>query len=481
MTELPEAFVERVRMMLGEAFPAFMASYEQPRHYGLRVNPLKISPEAFEALSEFHLTRVPFLPGAYEYTKEDAASRHPFYRAGLYYLQEPSAMLPADILAPLPQDRVLDLCAAPGGKATALGARLRGKGVLVANDISKTRCRALLHNIEQFGITNAVVTNAVPSRLTGIFAGWFDKVLLDAPCSGEGMFRKDEGAVKDWSVEKSRECAAIQKDLVVQAADMLKAGGMMVYSTCTFSTQENEEVIRHLLRIRPEMTLCRIPERPGFSRGISPQGQSEDETARCCVRIWPHIAGGEGHFICMLKKEGTAQEAAWDNAIWDVKEDEAFRKASGSRRKKGKMQNRKADPQQNIDKDMLPFCPEGTRIVRQGDVLFAQPSGIPELPGINVLRSGLMLGQLRKDRFEPSQSCALAMTGKDYPSVINFPRDDPRLPHYLRGETVQLEEMNIQSTGAWQLVCVEGYPLGWGKAVGGILKNKLPAGWRELT
>ena len=271
-TMLPQKFLEDMKRILGEEFPDFAASYSKDVRKGLRLNTLKIRPEEFMQASGFHLTPVPWTVDGYFYSEEDQPSRHTFYSAGLYYLQEPSAMAPAQLLPVAPGDRVLDLCAAPGGKTTELGARLQGQGLLVANEISPVRVKALVRNAGLFGIPNAIITNTSPAKLLERYPRYFDKVLVDAPCSGEGMFRKDEDAIRTWSPEKVEECAATQREIIVEAADMLQSGGHMVYSTCTFAPEENEMTVLHLLKMRPEMELVEITKedgREGFAPGLS--------------------------------------------------------------------------------------------------------------------------------------------------------------------------------------------------------------------
>ena len=236
--KLPAVFLETMEKLLGDDFPEFLSSYDLPRRNGLRVNRLKVSSEEFCRTAPFPVEPVPWTDNGYFVDYRDMPARHPWYNAGVYYLQEPSAMAPAQILPVQPGDRVLDLCAAPGGKATELGAKLDGWGLLVANEISASRARALLHNIEVFGIRNALVTNESPARLSQRFPGYFDKVLVDAPCSGEGMFRKDPDVVKAWYPEKVEECAAVQREIIVQAADMLRPGGYRVYAAYTFAPEE---------------------------------------------------------------------------------------------------------------------------------------------------------------------------------------------------------------------------------------------------
>ncbi len=301
--ELPEAFEKRMRDMLGAEFDAYMSGYQDTRQYGLRVNPLKISGEELEKNTSFHLSPIPWTHDGYFYREEDQPARHPYYSAGLYYLQEPSAMTPASRLPVTPGERVLDLCAAPGGKATALGAALQGKGVLVANDISNSRAKALLKNLELFGIPNAFVTNEIPGKLAESFEGFFDKVLVDAPCSGEGMFRKDPAVIKTWDEERPEYFAKLQKDILKNAVKMLRPGGMLLYSTCTFAPVENEGSISWLLEEFPEMELQTMEGYEGFAPGHPEWGNGDPALVKC-VRIWPHRMNGEGHFLALLRKAG---------------------------------------------------------------------------------------------------------------------------------------------------------------------------------
>ena len=267
MVSLPREFEIKMKKLLGAEYEEFLDSYDRPRNFGLRVNVDKISTEEFEKKAPFHLTKIPWTENGYYYEEQDMPARHPFYYAGLYYLQEPSAMTPASRLVSQPGDRVLDLCAAPGGKATELGARLHGKGVLVANDISASRAKALLKNVEVFGIRNSFIVNEVPAKLAENFPEFFDKILVDAPCSGEGMFRKDPAVAKVWEGNKPYECAKQQKEIITRAAQMLAPGGDLLYSTCTFSPEENEQVIQFLLDSREDMEIREIKPFEGFAPG----------------------------------------------------------------------------------------------------------------------------------------------------------------------------------------------------------------------
>ena len=459
---LPEAFLCRMKEMLGNEYEAFLESYTRPRTFGLRLNTAKISAAEFEKIVPFPVTPIPWVKNAYFYPADVRPSRCPLYQAGLYYLQEPSAMTPASCLPAEPGDVVLDLCAAPGGKATALGSALKGEGLLVANDISASRARALLRNLELFGVTNSLIVNETPARLLERFPAYFSKILLDAPCSGEGMFRKEEALAKDWTPEKSRELSKIQRELILQAADMLRPGGLLLYSTCTFAPTEDEGVVSWLLENRPDMKLLEIPQHSGFSPGIPGWGNGM-ESLKQCVRLFPHKIDGEGHFMALLKKDGTG-----DNIRESVKTrtDPATEKwlrlffdEIGLRTLGGK-----------------PF--DFSRVETKGDKVYYLPPDSADFRGLVFLRNGLYLGDLKKNRFEPSQPFALALHKGDVEGTISLPVSDPRLERYLKGETLPIAPGEAAHGKGWHLLCVEGWPLGFGKLVNQTLKNKYPAGWR---
>lgn len=459
---LPEEFLIRMQAMLGDDFPAFLDSYQQPRTFGLRVNTAKISCQEFEKIVPFPVAPIPWITNGYFYPEDIRPSKCALYQAGLYYLQEPSAMTPASRLLPDPGEYVLDMCAAPGGKATALGAALKGQGLLVANDISSSRARALLRNIELFGIPNSFVTSVAPKDLVPCFPEFFHKIILDAPCSGEGMFRKEEALARDWSPAKSQELSLIQRDLILQAADMLRPGGYLLYSTCTFAPQEDEGTVSYLLENRPDMELMEIPGYKGFSQGVPSWGNGQPQLTRC-VRIFPHKMNGEGHFMALLHKPG--QTTSETSHVFTKPNRTAFEYIEAFFREIGL----KSLGGQPFDRN---------RVEIKGDKVYYLPPVSVSLHKINFLRNGLYLGDLKKNRFEPSQPLALALYKDEVSSVISLSVQDPRLEHYLKGETLPINPEEATSPKGWQLLCVEGYPLGFGKLVGQTLKNKYPSGWR---
>lgn len=441
---LPLAYTKRMETLLGTEYQAYLDSLQEERFFGLRVNTLKTAPEILAEKGMFSLSPVPWCTEGFYYHGEERPAKHPYYHAGLYYLQEPSAMAPAAALPVSAGDRVLDLCAAPGGKATQLAAKLGGTGVLFANDVSAGRAKTLLKNVELAGIRNAVVLSERPERLVERFSGFFDKILVDAPCSGEGMFRKEPEMVKSWNTEMLDFCRKEQAAILEACARLLRPGGLLLYSTCTFSPEEDEGSIAAFLQGNLEFRLLPLPKEHGFADGIPPLTD--------CARLYPHRVQGEGHFLALLEKSGT-------------QENFVFRQEQGGWEKE-------MEPFTDFVTETLRKKPEGT-YKRYGDGLYLLPERMPETTGLRVLRTGWFLGTLKKGRFEPSQAFAMGLKKEEVRREADFPLEDARVLRYLKGETVEFD-----GEDGWTLVCVDGFPLGWAKTQRGRLKNKYPVSWK---
>lgn len=467
MTELPEAFKEKMKGLLGTEYEPFLQSYEKERVQGLRRNPLKVDEESFLERMAFDLTKIDWADEGYYYGAADRPGKHPYHEAGLYYIQEPSAMAVVQLLEPKPGDYVLDLCAAPGGKTTQIAGRLFGEGFLLSNEIHPARAKILSQNVERMGIKNCVVANETPERLAERFPACFDKIVVDAPCSGEGMFRKDEAARAEWSPGHVAMCAERQARILESAACMLKGGGRMVYSTCTFSPEEDEMAIDHFLEVHPEFTIENRGTREGLSPGRPEWSQTKRSDLAGTYRIWPHHSEGEGHYLAVLKEAEDGGEAGRlpfpqylkDKAVWKVYEQfcrELF-----------------AEPDRYLKR---------TEYILFGDQLYLLPEGMRDLTGLKVVRPGLHMGTVKKNRFEPSHALALSMREEEARLHLSLKAEGPEVLRYLRGETLCIPEGEtaLQGQKGWVLVTVDGWSLGFLKLAGGILKNHYPKGLRWL-
>lgn len=428
---LPEAFLQRMEAQLGSEYPAFLESLERPRAVALRFNPMK----GERPVLPFVGAPVPWEPEGFYYDPETRPGLHVYHEAGVYYLQEASAMAPVALLDPKPGERVCDLCAAPGGKTTQIAGRMLGQGFLVCNEINPKRAKILSRNIERMGVANALVTNEHPETLASRFPGFFDRVLVDAPCSGEGMFRKEEAAVTDWSQETVQMCARRQREILDSAVRLVRPGGRLVYSTCTFAPEEDEETVAAFLEAHPEFTPEPV-EAPWFVPGEN-----------ASYRMWPHKLLGEGHFAAVLRK--TQGESGEIPACPGEKCPKAW---------------------ESFAKELDITLPEG-KAVSFGQSLYWAPTELPELNRLKVLRPGLELGTERKGRFEPAH--ALALWLKTCAITESFPPESPEMKAYLHGDVVP------SGKKGWCLVQAGGYAIGWGKGDGSVLKNHYPKGLRR--
>jgi NOL1/NOP2/sun family putative RNA methylase len=481
LMNLPGNYLENMKALLKDEYVAWREAMDQPSYQGLRINTMKLDPASWEEKKLYPGERVPWTVNGFYYDAGERPALDPYYYAGLYYLQEPSAMTPAAMLDVQPGDKVLDLCAAPGGKSTELGAKLRGQGLLVSNDISNTRARALLKNLELFGIPNILVTSEAPEKLADTFGAYFDKILVDAPCSGEGMFRKDPDLIKSWMDRGPEEYAPIQKQILKEAVRMLRPGGYLLYSTCTFAKIEDEDVIHWILEEEPEMELAELPLFEGAARGLGGEP---------VIRLFPHKIHGEGHFVALLHKKETDSDFTWSEQT-EKSENKSVSLQSGKKDRKSVCQEcndfaGKADPtvrQLEKESDFLEWeslCSRAfdrSRMMIKDNLVYLLPEGFQPHWKLRYLRSGLLLGEWKKKRFEPSQAAAMAMTFSDFSHCFSMKREDERVIRYLKGETIFLKEEETLPKG-WILVCVDGFPLGWAKYTGSSLKNKYYAGWR---
>ena len=458
---LPIEFEKKMKAFLGDEWDDFLYSYDNNRFQALRFNTLKVqSPEErmriLKTLKISSDKKVSWADEAYYFDENVRPGKHPYHEMGLYYIQEPSAMSAAALLAPKPGMRGLDLCAAPGGKSTQLATYLGDSGLLVSNEINTQRSRILSQNIERMGIKNAIVTNEDSFVLVSHFPGFFNAIQVDAPCSGEGMFRKLPEAIEQWSMENVAICAARQKEILDNAAVMLKPGGTIVYSTCTFSKEENEDVIEYFLERHPDFTLEEME------------------------RFWPHKVDGEGHFVAKLVRRGCVDT--------DLKADRKTKKNKNSKNRKNETkpaltkENMKLLSEfldETISEDMAAWI-KNSRLVMFGEQLYRLSDMEVDIKGLKVQRAGLHIGEFKKQRFEPSHSLALALKLNDAKNVVKLTCDNPQTIGFFNGQSVMLsDEQAAECKKGWALVCVDGYPAGWGKVNGAQVKNHYPKGLRN--
>ena len=461
MMNLPIEFEKKMKAFLGNEWDDFLYSYDNNRFQALRFNTLKVQSheEIMRILMVLEISsdkRVSWANEAYYFDENVRPGKHPYHEMGLYYIQEPSAMSAAALLAPKPGMRVLDLCAAPGGKSTQLATYLGDSGLLVSNEINTQRSRILSQNIERMGIKNAIVTNEDSFVLASHFPGFFNAIQVDAPCSGEGMFRKLPEAIEQWSMENVAICAARQKEILDNAAVMLKPGGTIVYSTCTFSKEENENVIEYFLERHPDFTLEEME------------------------RFWPHKVDGEGHFVAKLVRRGCVDT--------DLKADRKTKKNKNSKNRKNETkpaltkENMKLLSEfldETISEDVAAWI-KNSRLVMFGEQLYRLPDMEVDIKGLKVQRAGLHIGEFKKQRFEPSHSLALALKLSEAKNVVKLTWDDPQTTGFFNGQSVMLsDEQTAECKKGWALVCVDGYTAGWGKVNGTQVKNHYPKGLRN--
>lgn len=480
---LPTEYTERMRNMLGEEFDELLKSCEGSRHRALRLNRNKPLPEDEAYVS--HLTRVPWENSGFYYDEELSPGKHPFHDAGAYYIQEPSAMAPVAGMNIIPGEKILDLCAAPGGKSTQIAGYLQGEGLLVSNEINRDRCKILSENMERMGVVNGIVVNETPDRLAEHFQEYFDGILVDAPCSGEGMFRKNEEALVEWSPDNVKLCADRQDDILESAATMLKTGGRLMYSTCTFAPDEDEGTIFRFIKAHPEFYVESVSLTGGMEAGrfqfiekceyaLNATPEQVEQIGKT-VRLWPHKVRGEGHFMALLRKGETLSGT--------------FRGFVRGGVMKG-ISLKDAAPFMEFQKKHLytDYSPLTECFLMFGENLYMLPKDAPNLKGLKVMRPGLMLGTYLKNRFEPAHALAMSLTNAV--NKISFPADSPEILSYLRGDVYRPQGENgdfsvcldIKDVAApWTLVMCNHMSCGWAKHAGDMYKNHYPRGLRRIN
>ena len=462
---LPTAFVEEMKELFGKLpgvsvseLPAFLESMQGERSYGLRRNPLKYTREEFENRMPFSLEAVPWAAEGYFYKKEEQPGKSPQHEAGAFYMQEPSAMIAAELLDVHPGEYIADLCAAPGGKSTQIAGKMQGEGLLVCNEYVPARAQVLAQNIERMGVRNCIILKESVDRIAGRFPLFFDRVLVDAPCSGEGMFRKEEQALLQWSPENVSMCAGRQREILEEAAKIVKPGGVLVYSTCTFSEAEDEDVIRNFLGEHEEFCADGTVLSDELAMaGVCPGGIPGT------VRMWPHKLCGEGHFAAKLVKRGDRETGCPGKMPGRGKEEYQSRNE----------ENRNLFEEfcgQYLDENYREQLEDSGKLTWRKEHLFLMPKNLPALAGLRAERVGLHLGEAKKGRFEPSHTWAMTLRKEDVRQSMEI--EVPAA--YLRGETA--ENRGYQG---WVLMLLQGRPLGWGKAGGNTVKNHYPKGLRR--
>ena len=482
---LPKEFLDRMRLELGDEYDDFIESYNRSNYKGLRINPLKLNDKLINTIkSRYSIRPVPWCPTGYYYGEDERPGRDVRHHAGAYYIQEPSAMIVGELAGDIRNRKVLDLCAAPGGKTSHLAGIMNGTGLLVANEIIPKRAEILSQNVERMGIRNCIVTNEGPDKLSNRFINYFDCIVVDTPCSGEGMMRRDETARREWSKDNVRMCAERGQDILESAHRMLKSGGRLVYSTCTFAPEEDEDAIELFISKHPEYRVLR--ETLKKTEGSSEEDGWPSNGNGCygdkVYRLWPHKLKGEGHFAAVLIK-GDAETESGD---------------AGKGKKNGNgMTNGLNKEFENFSKALKPkLSPDN--IVFKGDRLMLSPICNINLSGIRVLRHGLILGENKKNRFEPDHALAMALKPEEFKTVLDIDSSTDEgmdaCVRYLSGESLNLNNDNMSgksinlyedgvrtdNSKGWVLCCVDGISMGWGKMNNGIIKNHYPKGLRIM-
>lgn len=461
---LPIEFKSKMKKLLSKnEYNEFIDSFDKDYFVGIRVNRLKISVEEFKKITPFELKEIPWTKDGFYIDSTLSPGKHPYYYAGLYYIQEPSAMFPVCVLNVSPGEKILDLCSAPGGKAVQVASDMEGKGLLFVNDTNKTRIKALVKNVELFGLKNTIVLNEEPDNLSVKFDSYFDKILVDAPCSGEGMFRKDKEAVKSWENYNSAKCIKIQKSILRAASRMLKPGGKIVYSTCTFAPEENECIIAQFLSINPEFELINIEKIFNIDSGNPKWADGVHEVTKT-ARLWPHKINGEGHFTALISKKNFSIDNS--NCMNNINEKNRSFRITSLTEKELSQVNVFIEKNLNLKLDGY--------IYKIGDNLYHLDYMLPNLDNLKVVKFGLYLGKIERNIYIPSHTFIISLSYNNFRNRILLESSSDDVNKYLKGETLIIDKEN-----GFYGVFVDNYILGSAKCIDGTLKNMYPKGWRK--
>ncbi len=449
MKQLPIEFVNRMKALLGDEYPLYEKAVNENPVRAFRVNTNKISAENFEKINPFGSEKIPYVNGGY-YLDFEKVGNHPFHHAGLIYVQEPAAMAPAECIDIDPDSYVLDMCAAPGGKSTQLKNKLSENGLLVSNEIIPSRCKILTGNIERLGLKNCITTCMDTSRLANTFPDTFDVIMVDAPCSGEGMFRKEQIAIDEWSQENVNKCATRQAEILENAVKCLKSGGHIIYATCTFSLEENEMTVDKFLKSHPDFEIIPVKDKVQQASvdGIK-FDECECENIHLARRFYPHKSRGEGQFLALLHHKG----------------------------EKSVLQNASKKQTFKLDTILLQFLDETLENYNKNDIFFYGDTPIffgnhIEIKKGSAFMCGVTIGEIKKNYVLPHHQFFMAY-GKDFKRKIDLDPNGKDVIKYLHGE-----EINADCSNGWATVTVCGISIGGAKVVNGIAKNHYPKGLR---
>ena len=449
MVNLPIEFVSRMKALLGDEYPIYEQAVSGSPVRALRVNTDKISVEDFKKICPFELEPIPYVPNGF-YFDYDKIGNHPFHHAGMIYVQEPGAMAPAECIDLQPDWRVLDMCAAPGGKSTQLKNKLGPDGVLVSNEIIPSRCKILTGNMERLGLKNALTTCMDTSRLASLYPATFDLIMVDAPCSGEGMFRKEAVAVTEWSADNVKMCAARQAEILENAAKALKSGGYIIYATCTFSLEENEMTVDKFLQDHPDFEIVPVNERvvQNTCDGITFEG-CQTANISFARRFYPHKSKGEGQFMALLHHKGEGVPA-FSYSLKPQKVDKVL--------------------EEFLSDTLTDYDKASVQLYNQNPVIFTPDFAVQNG---TAFMCGVTIGEIRKNYVQPHHQFFSAM-GSAFKRKIELDADSEQLSKYLRGEQIEVDCPN-----GWAVVTVNGCAVGGAKVVSGIAKNHYPKGLRR--